>query len=146
MLYLTEAIDEAMVTNMAKFGDHDLVDVSKEGLELSDDDSKKVGGRCTLRPWPLPQHTSAGKHGVEGRRHWRKAMRRSALFRGRHGTDPGSLTRSSCPSSAGLAVSWPPALPCTLGDQRTESFLCRLCFIRCSWSSRLPSSRTSLPF
>lgn len=34
MLYLTEAIDEACVTNLAKFGDHDLVDVSKEGVQL----------------------------------------------------------------------------------------------------------------
>ena len=29
VLYLTEAIDEAVATNLLKFGDHDLVDVSK---------------------------------------------------------------------------------------------------------------------
>lgn len=45
VLYLTEAIDEAVVTNLAKFGDHDLVDVSKEGLQLDagEDATKKVG-------------------------------------------------------------------------------------------------------
>mmetsp|Transcript_21130 Transcript_21130/g.46267 ORF Transcript_21130/g.46267 Transcript_21130/m.46267 type:complete len:805 (+) Transcript_21130:53-2467(+) len=37
VLYLTEPIDEAMVTNMGKFGDYELVDVSKEGLQLEDD-------------------------------------------------------------------------------------------------------------
>lgn len=43
MLYLTDPVDEAMVTNMAKFGEHELVDVSKEGLKLndSDEDAKK---------------------------------------------------------------------------------------------------------
>jgi len=46
VLYLTEAIDEAMVTNLAKFGDHELVDVSKEGIKLGDEDAeKKVSGR-----------------------------------------------------------------------------------------------------
>ncbi len=34
VLYLTDAIDEATITNMQKFGDHPLVDVSKEGLEV----------------------------------------------------------------------------------------------------------------
>lgn len=44
VLYLTEAIDEAVVTNMAKYADHDLIDVSKEGLDLGDgeQDGKKV--------------------------------------------------------------------------------------------------------
>ena len=36
VLYLTDPIDEAMVTNMAKFGEYELVDVSKEGLQLDD--------------------------------------------------------------------------------------------------------------
>ena len=36
MLYLTDPIDEAMVANLAKFGEHELVDVSKEGLQLDD--------------------------------------------------------------------------------------------------------------
>lgn len=46
VLYLTEAIDEAMVTNLAKYGDHELVDVSKEGIKLGDEDAeKKVRGR-----------------------------------------------------------------------------------------------------
>jgi HSP90 family molecular chaperone len=34
VLFLTDAIDEAMVTNLAKFGDRELVDVSKEGIKL----------------------------------------------------------------------------------------------------------------
>lgn len=43
VLYLTEAIDEAMVTNLAKFGEHELVDVSKEGIKVgSEEDEKKV--------------------------------------------------------------------------------------------------------
>jgi HSP90 family molecular chaperone len=50
VLYLTEAVDEAMVGALAKYGDHDLVDVTKEGLDTgSGDDSKKVRkgrGRC----------------------------------------------------------------------------------------------------
>ncbi|WIA10769.1 hypothetical protein OEZ85_010938 [Tetradesmus obliquus] len=42
VLYLTEAIDEAVVTNLAKFGDHDLVDVTKEGLDVGEDAGKKL--------------------------------------------------------------------------------------------------------
>eukprot|EP00798_Chlamydomonas_sp_ICE-L_P025057 gene25057-10708_t len=46
VLYLTEAIDEATATNMIKFGSFELVDVSKEGLKLSDseeaEDNKKT--------------------------------------------------------------------------------------------------------
>jgi heat shock protein beta len=43
VLYLTDPVDEAVATNMAKFGDYDLVDVSKEGLKLdeSEDETKK---------------------------------------------------------------------------------------------------------
>ncbi len=41
VLYLTDAIDEAVATNMTKFGDHQLVDVSKEGLELDSEEDKK---------------------------------------------------------------------------------------------------------
>jgi hypothetical protein len=48
VLYLTEAIDEAVVTNLAKFGEHELVDVSKEGVKLGDADAeKKVRRACT---------------------------------------------------------------------------------------------------
>ena len=36
VLYLTDPVDEAMVTNMAKFGEYELTDVSKEGLQLDD--------------------------------------------------------------------------------------------------------------
>eukprot|EP00798_Chlamydomonas_sp_ICE-L_P023848 gene23848-9404_t len=41
VLYLTEAIDEATVTNMTKFGDFSMVDVSKEGLKLSDEEEEE---------------------------------------------------------------------------------------------------------
>ena len=43
VLYLTDPVDEAVATNMAKFGDYDLVDVSKEGLKLdeSEEETKK---------------------------------------------------------------------------------------------------------
>ena len=36
VLYLTDPVDEAMVTNMQKYGELELVDVSKEGLKLDD--------------------------------------------------------------------------------------------------------------
>jgi HSP90 family molecular chaperone len=50
VLYLTEAIDEAVVTNLAKFGELDLVDVTKEGLDVGEDAGKKVRVRssCSL--------------------------------------------------------------------------------------------------
>jgi len=35
VLYLTDAIDEATITNLTKFGDFQLTDVSKEGLDVS---------------------------------------------------------------------------------------------------------------
>nr|QBB20010.1 heat shock protein hsp90-C2 [Ettlia sp. YC001] len=41
VLYLTEAVDEAVVTNLAKFGDHELIDVSKEGVQLDDEAAQK---------------------------------------------------------------------------------------------------------
>ena len=44
MLYLTEPIDEVVFTNLAKFDDKDLVDVTKEDLSLGDEEDKaKVG-------------------------------------------------------------------------------------------------------
>nr|QBY35568.1 heat shock protein 90C [Dunaliella salina] len=42
VLYLTDAIDEATITNMQKFGDYQLTDVSKEGLELEADEGEKA--------------------------------------------------------------------------------------------------------
>eukprot|EP00775_Hariotina_reticulata_P005864 gene5864-6105_t len=52
VLYLTEAIDEAMVTNLAKFNDLELVDVSKEGLQLDagEDASKKAKQVAHIHP------------------------------------------------------------------------------------------------
>jgi heat shock protein beta len=51
VLYLTEAIDEAVVTNLAKFGDHELVDVTKEGLDVGEDASKKVRACMRVCVW-----------------------------------------------------------------------------------------------
>jgi HSP90 family molecular chaperone len=44
VLYLTDPVDEAMVTNMQKYGELELVDVSKEGLKLDDsaEETKKT--------------------------------------------------------------------------------------------------------
>eukprot|EP00955_Chlamydomonas_euryale_P101078 365323-Chlamydomonas_euryale.AAC.5 len=44
VLYLIDPVDEAMVTNLATYDKRDLVDVSKEGLNLSDneEDAKKT--------------------------------------------------------------------------------------------------------
>eukprot|EP00193_Tetraselmis_chui_P017455 CAMPEP_0177787150 /NCGR_PEP_ID=MMETSP0491_2-20121128/21318_1 /TAXON_ID=63592 /ORGANISM="Tetraselmis chuii, Strain PLY429" /LENGTH=785 /DNA_ID=CAMNT_0019308439 /DNA_START=138 /DNA_END=2495 /DNA_ORIENTATION=+ len=41
VLYLTEPIDEVAVTNMGKYGDFDLLDVSKEDLELEETEEEK---------------------------------------------------------------------------------------------------------
>ena len=54
MLYLTEPIDEVAITNVATFDGKSLIDVSKEDLELGEDDveeSKKVGRALTLFLW-----------------------------------------------------------------------------------------------
>lgn len=42
VLFFTEAIDEWTGAQLAEFKDHKLVDVTKEGLELDEDDKKKV--------------------------------------------------------------------------------------------------------
>lgn len=44
VLYLTEPIDEACVTNLAKFADFELVDVSKEGVTVDEDGGCWRGG------------------------------------------------------------------------------------------------------
>lgn len=53
VLYLTEAIDEAVVTNLGKYNDLELVDVSKEGLDLpgGEEDAAKVRGLLGLNIW-----------------------------------------------------------------------------------------------
>jgi len=47
VLYLTEAIDEAVVTNLGKYNELELVDVSKEGLDVpqGEEEVKKVRER-----------------------------------------------------------------------------------------------------
>lgn len=63
VLYLTEAIDEAMVTNLAKFGDLELVDVSKEGIKLGDEDAeKKVGCSRGRRAGRVPGGSRGWSH------------------------------------------------------------------------------------
>ncbi|GFH18619.1 HATPase_c domain-containing protein, partial [Haematococcus lacustris] len=42
VLFLTDPVDEATVTNMQKFGDYEMVDVSKEGLDLGSDAEAKA--------------------------------------------------------------------------------------------------------
>lgn len=42
MLYLTEAIDEVVFTNLATFDGKQLMDVSREGLEMDGEESQKV--------------------------------------------------------------------------------------------------------
>ncbi len=55
MLYLTDPVDEAMVQSLQKFGEFELTDVSKEGLNLGEDAEEKekaekvsgpLGGVC----------------------------------------------------------------------------------------------------
>ena len=41
VLYLTDSIDEVAITNLATFGGHSLVDVTKEGLELGGEDKAR---------------------------------------------------------------------------------------------------------
>lgn len=48
MLYLTEPVDEVVFTNLTKFGDNDLVDVTKEDLKLDDDEDSKAKVRARL--------------------------------------------------------------------------------------------------
>lgn len=43
VLFLTEPIDEAVITNLAKYGDMELVDVSKEGLSLPGEEEASAG-------------------------------------------------------------------------------------------------------
>jgi len=49
VLYLTEAIDEVVATNLAKFDGHDLVDVTKEDLQLGDEEEDKAKVRFMAR-------------------------------------------------------------------------------------------------
>jgi hypothetical protein len=51
VLFLTDAIDEATVTNLQKFGDRELVDVSKEGLNVG-----PVHDHSCLHNHPSPTH------------------------------------------------------------------------------------------
>lgn len=42
VLYFTEAIDEWTAAQLSEYKSHKLVDVTKEGLELDEDDKQKV--------------------------------------------------------------------------------------------------------
>ena len=42
VLYLTEPIDEVAIANVGEFDGHKLVDVTREELEVDEDDKKKV--------------------------------------------------------------------------------------------------------
>ena len=42
VLYLTEPIDEVTIQNMAKYGEHAFVDVSKEEIDLGEDEDEKA--------------------------------------------------------------------------------------------------------
>eukprot|EP00239_Pterosperma_sp_CCMP1384_P001574 CAMPEP_0197855578 /NCGR_PEP_ID=MMETSP1438-20131217/26905_1 /TAXON_ID=1461541 /ORGANISM="Pterosperma sp., Strain CCMP1384" /LENGTH=796 /DNA_ID=CAMNT_0043470751 /DNA_START=61 /DNA_END=2451 /DNA_ORIENTATION=+ len=42
VLYLTEPIDEVAITNLQKYGDHNLVDISKEDIDLGLTDEEKA--------------------------------------------------------------------------------------------------------
>lgn len=56
VLYLTEAIDEVVATNLAKFDGHDLVDVTKEDLQLGDEEEDKAKVRGSPKPYvPVPR-------------------------------------------------------------------------------------------
>lgn len=43
VLYLTEPIDEVAAANVGEFEGHKLVDVTREELEVDEDDKRKVG-------------------------------------------------------------------------------------------------------
>ncbi len=68
VLYLTDAIDEATITNLQKFGDKELVDVSKEGLNVSG------GAKLLYFWWKGKAHTQMAAIGLTGRA-WLKAQR-----------------------------------------------------------------------
>lgn len=54
VLYLTEPIDEVAIQNLATYQDKQLVDVSKEDLNLGEDEEEKLKVR-TERAMP-PKH------------------------------------------------------------------------------------------
>ena len=42
VVYLTEPIDEVTIQNLAKYGEHTFVDVSKEEIDLGEDEDEKA--------------------------------------------------------------------------------------------------------
>ncbi len=72
---MVEAIDEAMAANMQKYGEHELVDVTKEGLNLGDDAEVRAGASAWAGSWgggggqrgvtPVQKH-HPHSHGVLG--------------------------------------------------------------------------------
>ncbi|KAG1673024.1 hypothetical protein FOA52_005954 [Chlamydomonas sp. UWO 241] len=49
VLFLTDPVDEAMVSSLAKYGDHELVDVSKDGLTMSDTEDEKKAAEAVSK-------------------------------------------------------------------------------------------------
>lgn len=56
VLYLTDVIDEPAVQNLEKYDDKDLIDVTREGLDLGDDPQDKEQVLAPSGPAPLTQH------------------------------------------------------------------------------------------
>ena len=50
VLFLTDAIDEVAFQNLAKYGEHTLIDVTREQIDLGDDDAaaEKVSRHVAL--------------------------------------------------------------------------------------------------
>jgi hypothetical protein len=50
VLFLTDPLDEAVVSNLAKYADKEMVDVSREGLQLEVGELACAAGLCC---WPV---------------------------------------------------------------------------------------------
>lgn len=54
MLYLTDVIDEPALQNLEKYADKELIDVTREGLNLGDDEEDKQQVQFPLSLSDLP--------------------------------------------------------------------------------------------
>lgn len=55
VLYLTEAIDEVVFTNLATYDGKQLMDVSREGLEMDEEEGSKVRRLRFIISFPWPR-------------------------------------------------------------------------------------------